>query len=151
MQQIGAVQIRALELVQNLHLGVVDRIGEIVAVDTADKCFAAIVIELLYLILPGVVKVDRLFMQSGQRSGKGYFRDHLMIARDIDHDKVVAGDRAQANSVGRISVRRPVPGSARFVKESAFFQETGKAPRRYAARILLLHGSAARTRRSEGD
>ena len=36
-------------------------------------------------------------------------RDHLMVAGDIDHHEVVARNRAQADGVGRIGVRGPVP------------------------------------------
>ena len=120
---------RRLELLQLLDLRVVDGIGEIIGIDAAHVRLAAFVIEALHLILPRLVQVDRLFVQRGQRRREGDFRDHLVIAGDIHHHEIVARDRAQADRVGGIGVRSPVPVAARVMQKLQIFQETGKGRR----------------------
>ena len=63
MRRPGAVHISRFELLQLLHLRVVDGIGEIVAVHPPHVCLASLIIELLHLELPRFVQVDRLLVQ----------------------------------------------------------------------------------------
>ena len=55
-----------IELLENLHLRVVNSIGEVVAVHAADVGFALVVIEALDMKLARFVEVDGFFVQRGQ-------------------------------------------------------------------------------------
>ena len=115
-----------VELFQHLHLRVVDGVGEVVALDPPHEGFAGLVVEPLHLVLARLVQVDGLLVQRGQGAGEIHFGDHHRLAGGVHHHEVVAGDGAQADGVGRIGVRSPVPGAAGVVQEAGFFQEAAQ-------------------------
>ena len=85
--------------------------------------------------LPRFVQIDRLLMQRGQRRRKRHFRNHVRLARNIDHHEVVARHRPQTHGIGRIAVLRPMPRARRVMQETALFQKLAQLRRYRAARI----------------
>jgi hypothetical protein len=101
-----------IEYVENLHLRVVNRIGEVIAVDAPHVRFPAVVVEPFHLILPRFMEVDCFLVESGERHRKRHFGNDLVIAGNIDDNEVIAAYGAKADGIGRVSVTGPVPGAS---------------------------------------
>ncbi len=129
---------RGIELLEHLDLRVVDGVGVVIALDAAHVSLAPFVVELLHLVLPRLVQVDGLLVQRGEGGGEIDFGDHLRLAGGIDDDEVVAGDRAQADGVGGVGVRGPVPGVGGVVQQAQLVEERAQLRRIVAAELLAV-------------
>ena len=118
--------VEGIEFGENLNLGVVDGVGEVVTFDGADVGFAANVVELFDLELAGVVEIDGFFVEGGEGGGEVDFGDDLILAGDIDDDEVVAGYRAEGDGIGGVGIGCPVPGVGGVVEEAEFLEEAAE-------------------------
>ena len=125
-KMLCAVHLGALVLVQDLHLCVIDRIREVVAIDATHVSFPPVVIEALHLILPRIVKIDCLFVQRGQSGREGHLRDYLVITRNIDHHEIVAANGAKAYCICRVRIGCPVPGATGQMQEPALLKKAAQ-------------------------
>ena len=119
----GRPDFRAREFFQRRHLGLVDRLGEVVAAHAPHVGLALVVLEALDVILAGFVKIDGLLVQRGEGRRERHLADDVRLGRDVDHHEVVARDRPQPDRVGRVRLRRPVPGSRRMMQKSSVAEE----------------------------
>ena len=134
----AAGHLRRFKFLQLLDLRVVDRVREIVAVHLPHVRLSPHVVETLHLILAGFVQIDRLFVERGERGGERYLGNNIVGAGDIDDDEVIAGHRAQADSVGRIRIAGPVPATGGVLQQRGVFtQEAAQF-----LRVLLAEGFA---------
>ena len=68
-------------------------------------------------MLTRIVKINGLLVQGRKRGREIHFADDFMIARDVHHQEVIAGDSAQANRIGGITVAYPVPAVAGVMQQ----------------------------------
>ena len=113
----------AVEGFEFLDLGVVDGVGEVVAVDAFDVGFAALIIELFDVVLAGFVQVDGFGVKGRKGCWKSHVGDDLVVSGGVDDDEVVAGDAAEADGVGGVGVGGPVPGFGGVVDEAEFLKK----------------------------
>ena len=62
VHRMRAIDIARFELLQLLHLRVIDGVGEIIAVHAPHIGLAPFIIELLHLVLTRLVQINRLFV-----------------------------------------------------------------------------------------
>ena len=130
-----------VDLLQHLHLRVIDRVRKVIAIDAPHKSLALFIVEFLDLILPRLVQINRLLMQSNQRDRERNLRNHGIVLRNVDHDKVVARNGAQADGVGWIAVARPVPRFRRMIYQTKIGQKLTQLSGVVRAKFLaFFHG-----------
>lgn len=96
-----------IELRELAHLRIDDRIGKVIGIHLPHEGFAPVEVQFLHLILAGIMKIDRLFVQRRQGGWKIDFADDAMVAGDVDDQEVIAGDGAQTDGIGWIAVADP--------------------------------------------
>ncbi len=137
---------RSIELRQLADLGVDDRIGKVIRIHLAYESLAAAEIEFLDLVLAGVVKINRFFMQRREGGWEIHFADNAVIAGDIHDQEVIACDRSQTDGIRRITIVDPVPGIAGVMKH---LQILGKEAAE-SGEILFAELLAVADRKLEG-
>src|SRR5207342_1577687 len=93
----------AVEPLQHLQLGVVDRVGVVIDVRAGDVGLAPFPVQPLYLVRRGLHHVDRALVQHQRRGGEiDLCDDHLAPVGAVDHHEVAVRHRAQAHRIGGI-------------------------------------------------
>ena len=114
-------QALVVEAFERLDLHVFDGVGVIAALDLLDVGLALVVLEALDMVQAALVDVDGLFVEAGERRREGDLPDDLGVVAVIDDNEVIAGNLAQADCVGGIGFRCPVPGVAGPVEHAGLF------------------------------
>ena len=92
VQPPGARERFAFEFLQHLHLGVIDSVGVVIAIDALHIGLALVVSEALHVILARFVQIDGLFVERSQGAGKVHFADYFGFAGGVHDNEVVRRD-----------------------------------------------------------
>ncbi len=119
-----AVGLQAFERVDHAHIGVGHGVCVIIGIDPSDVGFFALQIKPVHMVLLRGQKIDSLVMYRSKGAVPVHLGDDLMIGLvgGIDYHDIFRIDGAQADFVGGITLRRPVPAVGHTVQHAFFFQ-----------------------------
>ena len=126
-----------VEGLKNFDFGVGDGIGEVFRIHLVDVSLAIVVVEAFDVVLHTVLDIDCLLVQRGECAREIRFADYAGLTRVVHNDKVVRGDGAQADGVGRIALRDPVPAVLGVVQKAGLL-EVRAEPREVERPKLLI-------------
>ena len=129
-----------IERIDDAHVGVRHGVGVIVRVHPPDVGLLSLQVQSVHMVLFGGQHVDGLIVDGGEGAVPVHFGDDFVIARvgRIDDHDVFRVDGAQADLVGRIAFRRPVPAVAALVQDAFFFKVLQKLLQVFAAEFFAL-------------
>src|SRR3990167_7660975 len=136
-----------------------DRVGEVVhlhALDVGDLLLVLPPVQLLHLVRLALDEVDRLRVDRRERAPPVHLGDDLAplhlrgVARGrVEHEEVVARDRAERDVVRRVRLGRPVPAVARVV-EDPLVPATGSSNAAHLRWLARMKGLSGFTRACSG-
>ena len=147
----AAPAVDGIKGLEDFDLGVGDGVGEVFGINLVDVSLAVVIVKALNVVLHAILNIDGLLVQRGEGAREVRLADHARLVRVVDDHKVVRGNGAQAESVGGIALRDPMPAVLGVVQKAGLLEVLAKPPEVERAELLVFAQAAAQRRRISGD